>query len=228
MRTLVVEDDPSIRVIVGEGLTTDHFDVDTAADGREGLEKALSNDYGLIILDLLLPEVDGLDLLKELRANGRRTPVLVLTARDSTAEKVNALDSGADDYMTKPFAYSELAARVRALVRRSTDPGAARVEVGDLVLDAIRRRATRAGIPIDLTTKEFSLLLLLAQNAGHVLTRRAIAEYLWGEDFGSLSNVIDVHVNHLRSKVDQGFSPKLIQTQRGVGYVLRVGGNGKR
>lgn len=224
MRALFVEDDPGIRSIVSDGLIADHYEVETAADGEEGLAKALANDYGLIILDLLLPSLGGLELLETVRQRGKRTPVIVLTARDSTAEKVRLLDAGADDYMTKPFSYSELSARIRALIRRSDVAANARLVMGELVLDPIARRASRAGIPIDLTGKEFTLLFLMMQNAGHVMTRRAIAECLWGDHFESISNVIDVHVNHLRMKVDQGFTPKMIHTVRGVGYTLRSDG----
>lgn len=222
MRVLLIEDDPSIRQFVSRGLKEESHVVDVATDGEEGLFLALSKDYDAVVLDLMLPKRDGGEVLREMRARGTETPVIALTARDAVSDKVRLLDDGVDDYMTKPFSLSELSARLRALSRRARSAAQNTVTVGDLEIDPVTRSVRRAGRPIELTAKEFSLLFFLAQHEGRVLTRRIIAEHVWDEQFQSFSNVIDVHLNRLRKKIDQGFGPRLLHTIRGVGYVLRV------
>jgi two-component system copper resistance phosphate regulon response regulator CusR len=219
MRLLVVEDEPRVASFLCNGLREAGFAVDQAAGGREGLALALMTDYDAIVLDLMLPEMDGLSLLRELRARGKSTPVLILTARDSVEDRVIGLDAGADDYLVKPFALAELLARVRALLRR----GMAETEtlqVADLAVDPITRRVERRGRRIDLTPKEFTLLRYLLLHRDQVVTRSMIAEHVWDMSFDGGSNVIDVYIRYLRSKVDDPFQTKLIHTRRGVGYVL--------
>jgi DNA-binding response OmpR family regulator len=194
--------------------------VDAAADGEEALALALAEPYDAIVLDLGLPRRDGLEVLRELRSRGCATPVLVLTARDAVEDRVQGLDGGADDYLVKPFAFAELLARVRALLRRATG-GSSAIRVGDLVLDTAARSAERAGRRLELTAKEFALLEYLARHAGEVVTRTMIAEHVWNLDFDSFSNVIDVYIRYLRRKVDDPFETKLIHTRRGIGYVLQ-------
>lgn len=222
MRVLLIEDDASIRRFVTKGLKEESHVVDVAADGEEGLFLALNEDYDAVVLDLMLPKRDGSEVLRELRSKGKHTPVLALTARDAIRDKVRLLDEGVDDYMTKPFSFSELSARLRALFRRSRASSDNMITIEDLEIDPISRSVTRAGHRIELTAKEFNLLFFMAQHEGRVLTRRIIAEHVWDEQFESFSNVIDVHVNRLRKKIDQEFQPRLIHTIRGVGYVLRA------
>lgn len=219
MRLLVVEDDTRVRSFIQRGLTEAGFAVDSASDGVEGLSLALLNPYDAIVLDLMLPGRDGLAVLRELRAAGRAVPVLVLTARDELEDRVRGLETGADDYLVKPFAFAELLARIRALLRRGT-ARASVIEVDDLRIDLAARRVERAGNKIDLTPKEFALLEYLAHHAGEVVTRTMISEHVWDMNFDSFSNVIDVYVRYLRRKVDAPFERKLIHTRRGVGYVL--------
>lgn len=222
MKLLLVEDEAKTAGYLRKGLTENGFIVDVARRGGEGLDLAWTNDYDVIILDVMLPEKDGWSVLEELRQAGKQTPVLFLTARDSVQDRVKGLDLGADDYLVKPFAFSELLARVRSLLRRGPTRQAETVRVADLELDLVRHKATRSGTRLNLTPKEFSLLSLLARRTGDVLSRTLIAEQVWDMNFDSNTNVVDVHVRRLRSKVDDPFPQKLIHTVRGVGYVLEV------
>jgi len=223
MKLLVVEDEPKTGEYLRQGLTEAGFVVDLAVNGQDGGHLAMTEAYDLLILDVMLPGMDGWRILQTLRAAGNPVPVLFLTARDSVADRVKGLELGADDYLVKPFAFSELLARVRTLLRRGTSiVQLDRIEIGDLVLDLARRRATRAGRRIVLTGKEFALLELLARRRGEVLPRSLIASQVWDMNFDSDSNVIDVAIRRLRAKIDDDFEPKLIQTVRGMGYVLEV------
>ena len=194
--------------------------VDVADEGHGGLGAALATAYDAIVLDLTLPGLGGLEVLRRLRERGCAAPVLVLTARDSVDDRVRGLDSGADDYLVKPFAFAELLARVRVLLRRGS-PQTSVIQVGDLVIDVASRSVERAGRPIELTSKEFALLEYMARHAGEVVTRTMISEHVWDINFDTLSNVIDVYIRYLRRKIDDPFEAKLIQTRRGVGYVLQ-------
>ncbi len=221
MRVLVVEDEPRVRSFLRRGLVEAGLAVDAVAEGQAALEFALANPYDAIVLDLMLPGKDGLEVLRELRSRRCATPVLVLTARDAVEDRVRGLDAGADDYLPKPFAFAELLARVRALLRRGS-PQTSVLRVGDLTLDVAARSAERAGRRLDLTAKEFALLEYLARHAGEVVTRTMIAQHVWDIDFDTFSNVIDVYIRYLRRKLDDPFETKLIQTRRGVGYVLQA------
>jgi len=219
-RILVVEDEAKIANLLKRGLAEEGYDVDVALDGTAGLEAALAGCYDLIVLDIGLPEKDGMEVCRELRAKGRLTPVIFLTARDSVHDKVLGLDLGADDYLTKPFAFEELVARVRSLLRKAQQLSDTRMRVADLILDTRSRKVERAGRPIDLSTKEFALLQYLMENRGSVLSRMDISEKVWDIHFDTTTNVIDVHINRLRKKVDADFPVKLIQTVRGAGYTI--------
>ncbi len=221
VRVLIVEDEPRVRSFLRRGLVEAGLAVDAVAEGQAALDLALANPYDAIVLDLMLPGKDGLEVLRELRSRRCATPVLVLTARDAVEDRVRGLDAGADDYLPKPFAFAELLARVRALLRRGS-PQTSVLRVGDLHIDLAARRAERAGRPLELTAKEFALLEYLARHAGEVVTRTMIAQHVWDIDFDTFSNVIDVYIRYLRRKVDDPFETKLIQTRRGVGYVLQA------
>lgn len=221
MRILVVEDEKKVASFIRRGLEADAHQVDVVHDGETGLARAVTGDYDLLILDVMLPERDGFSVLRELRARRRQLPVLLLTARAALTDKVAGLDGGADDYLTKPFEVAELLARVRALLRRGA-PSPAVLAVADLRLDPATRAVTRAGRPIELTAREYALLEYFLRNAGRVLSRALIAQHVWGVSFDTFTNVIDVYVNYLRRKVDAEFEPKVIHTVRGAGYVLRV------
>ena len=221
MRVLVVEDEEKVASFIRKGFEEEHYAVDVAMDGEEGLTMAQVNPYDLIVLDLMLPKIDGFRLLQRIRGDGIETPVLVLTARDGVGDKVRGLDMGCDDYLTKPFSFAELLARARALLRRGKPQRAPVLRVADLTLDPASHRVSRAGKSIELTAKEYALLEYMLRHPGQVLTRTMISEHVWDQTFDSYTNVIDVYVNYLRKKVDQGFEPKLIHTIRGVGYVLR-------
>jgi len=221
MRILVVEDEKKVASFIRRGLEAEHYEVDVAHDGANGLRQALITSYDVIILDVMLPGRDGLDVLRDLRARGHGTPILLLTARAAVPDKVAGLDLGADDYLTKPFEFSELLARVRALLRRGAAGGPPILAVADLTLDPATRTVSRAGQPIELSPREFALLEFFMRNPGRVLTRTVIAQHVWGVDFDTFTNVIDVYVNYLRRKVDAPFEPRLLHTVRGIGYVLK-------
>ena len=223
MRLLMVEDDATIADFVSKGLTEAGFAVDVAADGTRGLELAMSGTYDAAIVDVMLPQIDGLTLIDRMRARGVRTPVLILSARRTVDDRVRGLQVGGDDYLTKPFAFAELLARVQALIRRSTgatDP--TRLTIGDLALDLLARRAERAGRALDLRPREFALLEYLMRNPGRVLSKTMILSHVWGYNFNPGTNVVDVLVSRLREKVDKDFEPKLLHTVRGVGYVIEL------
>lgn len=226
MRILLVEDEPDIAKMLARGLREEAYAVDVATDGEEALEQAFLNDYDLIILDVMLPLKDGFEVCKELRANASAVPVLMLTARKAVEDRVQGLDSGADDYLSKPFDFEELLARVRALLRRKPALYPDIITVADLSIDTRSKRAARAGQGIDLTAKEYALLEYLARHAGQVVSRADIAEHVWDNTYDPFSKVIEVFIQRLRRKVDEGREVKLIRTRRGEGYTLtadRVG-----
>jgi len=220
MRILVIEDDAALSSFIRKGLEAEHHAVDTATDGEQGRAMALEFDYDLVVLDLNLPRVDGLSILKSVRQRKTSLPVMILTARSRVEDRVQCLDTGADDYLVKPFSFLELSARARALLRRSHLPSESVLTVRDLSLDRVQRKVERAGRHIELTTKEFALLEYLMRNAGRRVTRPMIIEHVWNLNFDSTTNVVDVYINYLRRKVDDGFSPALIHTVRGVGYQI--------
>ncbi len=225
MKILIVEDEIKISEYLRQGLTEAGFSVDLARNGLDGHHLAVTESYDLVILDVMLPDVDGWRILQALREAGIQVPVLFLTARDSVDDRVKGLELGADDYLVKPFAFAELLARVRTLLRRGTAPAIeTTLNVANLELDLMRRRVTRAGQRISLTTKEFALLELLIRHQDEVLTRSLIASQVWDMNFDSDTNVIDVAIRRLRAKIDDAFEPKLIQTVRGMGYMLDASG----
>jgi heavy metal response regulator len=221
MRILVVEDERKVAGFIKRGLEEEGYAVDVAADGEEGLAMGLERVHDVIILDIRLPKLDGLQVLKALRQDKVMTPVLLLTVRATIEDKVLGLDAGADDYLTKPFAFQELVARVRALLRRRAAVDPAVLQVADLILDPARHMVSRGGKRIELTPREFALLDYFMRHPGRVLTRTMIAEHVWDYDFDTSTNVIDVYVNYLRRKIDADRAPKLLHTVRGVGYVLK-------
>ncbi len=223
MRILVVEDDPDVGGFVRQGLREQGFAVDLVADGEEGLDHASTGVYDALILDRMLPRLDGLDLLRRLRGKGVATPVLFLSARTAVADRVAGLDAGADDYLLPPFSFAELLARIRVILRRGPDTSPPVLQVADLRLDPATRVVERAGRRIDLSSKQFALLEYLMRHAGQVVSRTMILEHVWDFDFDGLTNVVDVHINRLRNKVDRDFDRPLIQTLRGVGYAVREG-----
>ena len=220
MRLLLVEDEKKVADVVARGLRAERFSVDIANDGISGWEMASGTAYDIIILDLMLPGMNGTDLLRRLRQRQHTAAVLVLTARDATNDKVQNFEAGADDYLTKPFAFAELLVRVKALLRRPPAGQTHVLRVADLEIDRLSQQVRRGGKKIELTAKEYSLLEYLAANAGRVLSRTMIVEHVWDESFESLTNIVDVYVRHLREKVDEPFEGKLIRTVRGVGYCL--------
>ncbi len=222
MRLLVVEDEPKLNRVLCQALREEAYAVDTAVDGEQGEELAEINDYDLIILDILLPKKDGIAVCTALRAVGNSTPILMLTARDAVEDRILGLDSGADDYVVKPFNIDELLARVRALLRRDTPVKSTRLQVDSLSMDTTSHRVTRHDAPIDLTSKEYAVLEYFMRHPDQVLTRTMISEHVWDEEFDSFSNIIDVYIRRLRRKIDDNFQPKLLHTVRGSGYILGV------
>jgi two-component system, OmpR family, copper resistance phosphate regulon response regulator CusR len=220
MKILVIEDEKKSALQLEKGLRESGYAVDVAAEGEAGLRMALEGEYDLIVLDVMLPGRDGWSVMADLRQAGKMTPVLFLTARDTVEDRVKGLELGADDYLVKPFAFSELLARVKSVLRRNPSRQPEIVKVGELELDLFRQRATRNGKKMDLTPKEFAMLSLLARRAGEVLSRNTIADEVWDMNFDSDTNVVDVHVRRLRSKLDDPYEKKIIQTVRGVGYVI--------
>ncbi len=221
MRILLVEDEKRMASFIKRGLTEQRYTVDLAYDGEEGLFLAETNPYDLIILDIMLPKADGITVCRELREKNIDVPILMLTAKDDVRDKIVGLDSGADDYLTKPFAFDEFLARVRVLLRRQRTDKSTTLKVADLELDQLTHKVTRAGREIELTATEYALLEYLMLNANQVVTRTMISEHVWDQDFDSFSNVINVYVNYVRKKVDTGFSKKLIQSVRGAGYIMK-------
>jgi DNA-binding response OmpR family regulator len=226
MRILLVEDNRRLNTSLKMSLEDDGYAVDCAYDGVEGQELAEMTPYDLIILDIMLPRRDGLEVCRELRQQRNRTPILMLTARDAVEDRVKGLDSGADDYLVKPFAINELRARLRALLRRESDDRSGLVTVGDLVLDPAAHAVTRSSVPIDLTAKEYSLLEYLMRNPNRLITRQMAENHVWSYDYDGASNVVDVYIRRLRRKVDDPFETPMIETVRGVGYkMIKPNGN---
>jgi DNA-binding response OmpR family regulator len=225
MRILVVEDEPAAAAVLAKGLREHAYAVDTAADGRRALEHASVNEYDLIILDLMLPGLDGLEVCRRLRRSGAALPILMLTARGEPDDRVEGLDVGADDYLPKPYHFPELLARVRALLRRGPAFASSTLAVEDLTIDTRARRVQRAGQTIPLTAKEYALLDFLARRPGEVVGRAQIAEHVWDDSFDPVSNLIEVYIQRLRRKIDDGHAVRLIHTRRGAGYVLTPDGD---
>ncbi len=221
MRLLVAEDQKDLNEIITKTLTKNHYTVDSCYDGQEALNYLDMAEYDGAILDIMMPRVSGLDVVKTLRASGSRLPILLLTARDSIQDRVLGLDSGADDYLIKPFAFEELLARIRAMLRKKEGRAQNRCQIANLTVDFDSRTVMRGHVPITLSSKEFSILEYLVNNQGIVLSRERIEQHIWNYDYEGGSNVVDVYIRYLRKKIDEGFEPKLIHTVRGAGYVLR-------
>ncbi|MDB5034320.1 MAG: OmpR family response regulator [Chlorobi bacterium] len=223
MKLLVIEDEKKVANFIMQGLREEHYDVDCAYDGEQGLEKALTGEFDGIVLDLMMPKRDGISLLREFRARGMTTPVLILTAKGTIQDKITGLDSGADDYLAKPFHFEELTARIRSMLRRRSVEKSNQLKVGDLYLDSITRKAKRVNTEIELTTREYALLEYLMRNADRVLSRSVITQHVWNYNFAVDSNLVDVYINRLRNKVEVDGGSRLIHSIRGVGYVMREG-----
>lgn len=221
MRILVVEDELSLLNIIKKRLKEEGYSVDGCLDGEEGQYYTEINDYDCIVLDVMLPLIDGISILKNMKVKNIMAPVLLLTARDSIEDRVKGLDAGADDYLVKPFSFEELLARIRALLRRNVDTRNNILDISDLSIDTNARSVTRGGSVIELTTKEYSMLEYLLRNKGKILTRTQISEHIWDYDFECNSNIVDVYIRYLRGKIDDGFSSKLIHTVRGSGYTIK-------
>jgi heavy metal response regulator len=221
MRILVIEDEKKVATFIKKGLVEEHYAVDTAFDGEEGLYLAEINEYDLIVLDLMIPKIDGFGVLKKIRERKNNVPILVLTAKDSIDDTVRGLDAGCDDYLTKPFAFAELLARIRALLRRDKKEKESVLRIADLSLSIVTHKVMRQRKEIELTSKEYALLEYFMRNPEKVLTRTMISEHVWDYHFDSNTNVIDVYVNYLRKKIDKDFDPKLIHTIRGIGYMMK-------
>lgn len=220
MRILIVEDDKKVAGFLKKGLKEEQYAVDVCYDGEEALFQSQVNQYDIIILDVMLPKKNGFAVCKQIREEGNLTPILMLTARDQLEDKVKGLQEGADDYLTKPFAFEELLARIKALLRRTQDYKTKTLNVGDLELDPVSRKVTREGKPISLTGKEYALLEYLMRNKSRTITQSMIIDHVWDMNFDGLSNVVNVYINHLREKIDKGFPQKYIHTIRGVGYQI--------
>jgi two-component system, OmpR family, response regulator len=223
MRLLVVEDDAKLRRALDRGLQREGYAVDTAETGHEGLELASARDYDAVVLDVMLPGLDGFSVCQALRHCDRWVPILMLTARGAVRDRISGLDAGADDYLVKPFDFGELLARLRALIRRGPSERPLVVTVGDLVINPGARLVTRAGRPVELTEREFAVLEVLARNAGHVVSRRQLLERVWDEDYAGSPNIVDVYVGHLRRKLERRGRRRLIRTVRGIGFVVESG-----
>jgi heavy metal response regulator len=221
MRLLVIEDEKKVASFIKKGLEEEHYAVDVAHDGEEGLYLTETNDYDLVVLDLMIPKIHGWEGLKRIRTKKNNVPILVLTARDSIEDKVKGLDSGCDDYLTKPFAFAELLARIRALLRREKAEKEPILRIADLTLSLVTHKVARQGKEIELTSREYTLLEYFMRNPDKVLTRTMISEHVWDYHFDSMTNVIDVYVNYLRRKIDKDFELKLIHTIRGIGYIMK-------
>jgi heavy metal response regulator len=221
MRILVIEDEKKVANFIKKGLEEEHYAVDTAYDGEVGLFMAEVNEYDLIVLDLMIPKIDGLEVLKRIRGSKNNVPILVLTAKAAVVDIVKGLDTGCDDYLTKPFEFVEFLARIRALLRREKIDKEPLLKVADLTLSLVTHKVMRKGKEIELTSKEYGLLEYFMRNPEKVLTRTMISEHVWDYHFDSLTNVVDVYVNYLRKKIDKDFEPKLIHTIRGVGYIMK-------
>jgi two-component system, OmpR family, copper resistance phosphate regulon response regulator CusR len=220
MRILLIEDEIKVSNFVTRGLVADRYAVDTAYDGRSGLEFSESYHYDLIILDLMLPQISGSEVLRHIRRKNKTVPVLILTARDGIQDKVDTFEGGADDYLTKPFAFAELLVRVKALLRRGPVNRSSSIHLADLELDRLSQQVKRCGRRIELTSKEYALLEYLMSNAGRVMSRTMIIEHVWDQSFDGITNIVDVYVRHLRNKIDEAHGLKLIRTVRGVGYAI--------
>ena len=223
MRILLIEDEVKLASFIKRGLVAERYAVDVAKDGRSGLELAQTYQYDLILLDLMLPGMDGSDVLRRIRKENSSVPVLIVSARDTVNDKVANMETGADDYLTKPFAFAELLVRIKALMRRGPVNRASTIRISDLELDRLSQQVKRAGQRIELTAKEYALLEYLMSNAGRVLSRNMIIEHVWDQSFDGITNIVDVYIRHLRSKVDTGHDSKLLKTVRGVGYSIREG-----
>jgi DNA-binding response OmpR family regulator len=222
MRVLVVDDDVRLCSVIARGLEEEGYAVDVAHDGEEGQYMAEIHDYDLVILDIMMPKVDGISVCRHLREGGRESAILMLTAKDAVADRVQGLDAGADDYLPKPFAFDELSARVRALTRRGAPNRLPQLSIGDLTLDTVTRRVRRCDEDIDLTAKEYAVLEYFMRNPGAVITRGMVEEHAWNNDFDSVSNLVDVYIRRLRSKIDRPGEKSFVETLRGAGYRLRI------
>jgi len=222
MRILVVEDEPDLNDVIVKKLKLEHYSVDKCFNGEEALEYIRCAEYDVIILDIMMPKMNGLKVVKTLRSQNNKTPILLLTARDSIEDRVTGLDIGADDYLVKPFAFDELLVRIRVMIRRESNHVSNCFTIADLTVDCDARKVSRGKVPITLSGKEFSILEYMIRNAGIVLTRDKIEQHIWNYDYMGGSNVVDVYIRYLRKKIDDNFTPKLIHTIRGTGYVLRV------
>lgn len=222
MRILVIEDEVNLNDIIVKKLKLEHYGVDTCFDGKEALEYILSTEYDVIIMDVMLPKMNGFEILKRMRSKNIKTPVLLLTAKDSIEDRVEGLDSGADDYLVKPFAFDELLARIRVLLRRTSNNASNIFKIGNLTVDCGAYKVFRDNIPIKLSTREFTILEYMIRNKNKVLSREKIEQHIWNYDYEGGTNVVDVYIRYLRRKIDDNFNPKLIHTVRGVGYILKV------